>query len=113
MKGDPFAPLAYALWEDLKQPEVLWQVAALLLCLALAWAISRAIRLPKVEQSSVWRFGGGGLNRLLFPLPHVFGRGGIIAAFDRLIALIVWSAVALHILGLLPAVTEFLEDIGF
>lgn len=155
MKGDPIRPLAYALWDDLNQPDALWQVAALALCLALAWAISRAIRLPKVEQSSVWRFGFGGLNRILFPLiglalvlvlrpvlahwqpvnllhlaapllgslalirvvvyalHHVFGRSGVIAAFDRLIALVVWSVVALHVLGLLPAVTEFLEDIGF
>jgi len=153
MNRDLIHPLAYALWEDLDRPEVLWQVAALVLCLAAAWAISRAIRLPKLERSSVWRFGVGGLNRILFPLVgltlvlavrpvlarwehvnllhlavpllgslalirvlvyalnHVFGRSGAIAAFERLIALLVWSVVALHILGLLPAVTDFLEDI--
>ena len=153
MNRDLIHPAAYALWEDLKQPDVLWQVAALVLCFAAAWAISRAIRLPKVEQSSVWRFGVGGLNRILFPLialalvlaarpvlsfwhhvnllhlavpllgslalirvvvyalRHVFGRSGVIAAFERVIAVLVWSVVALHILGLLPEMMEFLDDV--
>jgi small-conductance mechanosensitive channel len=153
--NESFAVLLTALWHDMRQPDMLWQGGALILCLALAWQVSNWIRLPKVESSDVWRFGVGGLKRILFPLiallllliarpllgqwshTHLLNLaipllgsmavirvlfyalrsalppGGVLVAFERSIATLVWGVVALHIVGLLPDVVDFLEGIVF
>lgn len=151
MKGN--SGLLLELWADLKQPEILWQAGTLALCLAAAWMLARMVRFARPEAEGMWRFGLGGLKRILFPLlalllvvsarpilaqwhhvnllrltvpllgslalirvfvyalRHAFPGGGMVAAFERLIAALVWGIVALHILGLLPAVIEFLDDV--
>ena len=48
----------------------------------------------------------------VYLLRHAFPPGGAVAVFERLIALAVWSVVALHIVGVLPDVIEFLEGEG-
>lgn len=143
------------LWADFWKPEILWQLAALALCLLAAGKLSQWIRLPRIEASGVWRLGVGGLKRMLFPLlalllvlvaravlqrwhhvnllnlvvpllgslalirvvfyalRHVFAPGGMLAAFERTIAMLVWGVVALHIVGVLPQVVEFLEGVTF
>ena len=153
--NESFAVLLTALWHDMRQPDMLWQGGALIICLALAWQISNWIRLPKVESSDVWRFGVGGLKRILFPLiallllliarpllghwshTHLLNLampllgsmavirvlfyalrsalppGGVLVAFERSIATLVWGVVALHIVGLLPDVVDFLEGVVF
>lgn len=142
------------LWRDLQQAEVLWQVAAVTLCVAFAWLAARLVRRPAAGEG-VWRIGHSGLNRVLFPLfalallllaravlrqwHHVnllnvavplFGSfvvirsvvfavrqaflpSGWLAAFERMAALLVWSAVALHITGLLPELVGALEHVTF
>src|SRR4051812_24285213 len=57
------------LWIDAQRPEFLWQAGVLMLCLALAWLLSRSLRLSDREGGVAWkRVGAGGLNRVLFPL---------------------------------------------
>ena len=150
-----FDRVLVALWSDFREPEILWQVGALALCLFLAWQVSQLVRLPRVETSGVWKLGVGGLKRILFPLlalvlvliarpvlqywhhvnllhvavpllgslalirvlfyalRHIFPPGGMLAVFERAIATLVWGVVALHIIGVLPGVVDFLDDVSF
>ncbi|MBI3140706.1 MAG: mechanosensitive ion channel [Rhodocyclales bacterium] len=154
MRQNEIGILLTELWADLQQPEVLWQVAVLGLCLGLAWFAARALYRPAAGEGA-WRLGRRGLNRLLFPLlalglvlvarailrqwhhvnllnvalpllasfaviraavfslRYAFAPSGWLAAFERVLALTVWSVVALHILGVLPEVIEALEAVGF
>jgi len=65
---EPFSNLLEKAWIDLHGPGVAWQIAILLSCFALAWAAGRALRLDRVEADGVWKFGVGGLRRILFPV---------------------------------------------
>ena len=49
---------------------------------------------------------------VVYLLRHAFPPGGTVAVFERLIALAVWGVVALHIVGVLPDVIEFLDGEG-
>jgi small-conductance mechanosensitive channel len=148
----PFNSLLLDLWEDLREPGIMWQIAVLALCIGTAWVLARRSRLDNIEASGVWRLGVGGLKRILTPLlamvlimaarpileqwhhvnllrlalpllgslalirvlvyllRHAFPAGGALAGFERLIYVTVWGVVALHIVGLLPEVIEFLES---
>lgn len=64
---EPFGNLLERAWIDLQSPQVAWQIAVLLFCVALAWAAGRALRLSRVEADGIWKFGVGGLRRILFP----------------------------------------------
>jgi len=64
---EPFSTLLERAWIDLHDPQVVWQIAILLACFALAWAAGRALRLARVEADGIWKFGVGGLRRILFP----------------------------------------------
>ncbi|MSP96537.1 MAG: mechanosensitive ion channel [Betaproteobacteria bacterium] len=56
------------MWDDLKQPDMLWQGAAIFACLAIAWALSRLMRVRSSEEHSrAVRMGVGGINRVVFP----------------------------------------------
>lgn len=145
----------FDLWRDLQQPDILWQVGTLLLCLALAWQLNQLIRLPHVQQSGAWKLGVDGLKRILFPvvalllvliarpilahwhhvnvlhvavpllgsmalirvlfyaLRQALKPGSVLAGFERVVATLVWALVALHVIGVLPAVMEFLEAASF
>ncbi len=65
---EPFGNLLQKAWIDLHDPEVAWQIAILLACSVLAWAAGRALRLDRVEADGIWKFGVGGLRRILFPV---------------------------------------------
>jgi small-conductance mechanosensitive channel len=64
---EPFSTLLEKAWIDLHDPQVAWQIAILLICFVLAWAAGRALRLARVEADGIWKFGVGGLRRILFP----------------------------------------------
>jgi small-conductance mechanosensitive channel len=64
---EPFSNLLQNAWVDLHDPDAVWQIAILLSCFALAWAAGRALRLDRVEADGIWKFGVGGLRRILFP----------------------------------------------
>jgi len=69
MSGNSIRSVLVDLWGDLKQPDALWQVAAVLACVALAWGFSRLVRVTtSQQQSTAMRMGAGGFNRVLFPL---------------------------------------------
>lgn len=140
---------------NFQRVDVLWQLAALALCLALAWLLTRLLRRKHLPVGGAWEAGRRGLNRVLFPLiallllmvarevvrqryqvnllniavplliswavirmvvfalRHAFAPSGWLAAFERIIALVVWVVVALHIVGLLPEIIDGLEAITF
>lgn len=64
---EPFSNLLQKAWIDLQHPQVAWQIAILLACFVIAWAAGRALRLDRVEADGIWKFGVGGLRRILFP----------------------------------------------
>ncbi|MDP2639296.1 MAG: mechanosensitive ion channel [Betaproteobacteria bacterium] len=65
---EPFSNLLQRAWIDVHDPQVVWQIAVLLSCFVLAWAAGRALRLGSVEADGIWKFGVGGLRRILFPV---------------------------------------------
>ncbi|MBE0614003.1 MAG: mechanosensitive ion channel [Burkholderiales bacterium] len=64
---EPFSTMLGNAWVDLHDPQVAWQIVILLCCFALAWGAGRALRLSRVEADGIWKFGVGGLRRILFP----------------------------------------------
>jgi hypothetical protein len=66
MNGD-YDHILVALWRDLQNPDVLWQVGALALCLLAAWQLSRSVRMPEDAGAGMWRLGVGGIKRVLLP----------------------------------------------
>ncbi len=56
-------------WDDLGQPDLLWQLGAVAVAALLGWALSRAVRVRTSEgQPTALRLGAGGFNRIVFPL---------------------------------------------
>lgn len=57
------------LWADLQEPAILWQVGALLLCVALAWWIASLLqwRAPDESREALKR-GAAAFRRVVFPL---------------------------------------------
>jgi len=64
---EPFSNLLQKAWIDVHDPQVVWQIAILLACFVLAWAAGRVLHLARVEADGIWKFGVGGLRRILFP----------------------------------------------
>jgi small-conductance mechanosensitive channel len=60
--------LLYEAWIDLQHPEVVWQIGTLVLAFAAAWLVNRLARFERIEASGVWKFGVGGLKRILAPV---------------------------------------------
>ncbi len=92
---------------------VLFPLFALLLI-----AIARAVLQPRMSVSlldlAVPLAGSAALIRILvYTLRYVFAPSGLLAAFERVIATVVWGALALHLLGVLPIVLDALDAIEF
>jgi len=66
--GSEFGRLLGDLWADLQQPDVVWQVVALGICLGIAWLAAYLVRRRAVGEDSAWRLGHRGLKRVTFPL---------------------------------------------
>ena len=65
----PIQNLFIEWWDALKRPDVFWQLAAMLACMIVAWALARLVRVRTThEQSTAVRMGAGSLNRVVFPL---------------------------------------------
>jgi len=64
---EPIGNLLQNAWIDLQSPGVAWQIAVLLSCFVLAWGAGRVLQLSRVEADGIWKFGVGGLRRILFP----------------------------------------------
>jgi small-conductance mechanosensitive channel len=155
-----FGGLLLDLWQDLQQPDVIWQVGVLFGCFALAWLFDRWLQgrfATTVDAESRTRLlGQRGLKRIGLPLAMLLlvlvarpllaqwhhvnllklaiplltslvmirtvmfvvrqsfsASAPWLASFERTFALIAWSVVALHILGLLPDFIALLENVSF
>ena len=53
------------------------------------------------------------IRGVVYLLRHTFAPGGLLRSWEMVITWLVWLGVALHIVGLLPAVGRFLEDTAF
>lgn len=60
--------LLSGLRRDMEQPDLLWQIAVLALCLGLAFLVDRLMRHRHSQAQGAWRIGEGGLQRIAFPL---------------------------------------------
>ena len=156
-----FGVLLNDLWQDLQQPEMVWQAGVLAICFLLAWLFDRWLhgriaRSADDEENRARRLGQRGLKRIALPLAmlalvlaarpllahwhHVnllklaipllsslvliravmfvvrqsfSASAPWLASFERTFALLAWSIVALHILGLLPDAIDALESVSF
>jgi small-conductance mechanosensitive channel len=63
-----FGRLLIDLWGDLQEPDVIWQMAVLAVCLGLAWLAGYLVRRRPVGEDSAWHLGHRGLKRVTFPL---------------------------------------------
>jgi len=70
--GSEFGLLLSDLWSDLRDPDVVWQVGVLVLCLGLAWLFSHLVqsRRPHADPTATRaaQLGQRGLKRVAFPL---------------------------------------------
>jgi small-conductance mechanosensitive channel len=66
---DQIGLLLQDLWSDLQQPGILWQVGVLVLCIAVAWWLSRLLqwRAPDTSAEALKR-GAAAARRVAFPL---------------------------------------------
>jgi small-conductance mechanosensitive channel len=53
------------------------------------------------------------IRAMMFALRYGFPRAAWLASFERVLALVVWSVVALYLVGLLPEIVESLDAIHF
>ena len=69
MADNHIGRLLQGLWGDLRDPDILWQVGVLALCVALAWWLSRQAqwRAPDGSREALKR-GAAALRRVAFPL---------------------------------------------
>ncbi|HKB84097.1 MAG TPA: mechanosensitive ion channel domain-containing protein [Burkholderiales bacterium] len=91
----------------------LFPVTALVLLLIGRWALENYqpihllnIAVPLVLAMVIIRGG-------VYLLRHTFAPGGRLRSWEVATSWLVWSGVALHIVGLLPAIGRFLEDTAF
>jgi small-conductance mechanosensitive channel len=71
MKSNSLSSLLTDLWDDLHDPNLLWQISALAACLALGWALARLLRgrlTVHDVQLRVMRLGVESFARVLSPL---------------------------------------------
>jgi small-conductance mechanosensitive channel len=71
--NDEIEALWRKVWMDLHEPAVLWQLAAIAACLAVAWVLDRLARrhAPATPGSRGMEVGVGGIRRLVFPVVAV------------------------------------------
>lgn len=139
------------LWADLRDPDFIWQVSALLVCLGIAGFVARAWRSRGGDRPQALHAAG---SRLAFPLTamalagvaliglrgviHVnllkvavpllgsmalvrgivyvlrrsFPEAAWLAAWERVLAFLIWGWLALYITDLAPAVIHGLEHVS-
>lgn len=68
MNGNSLSGVLADLWLDLHDPNFLWQLGTLAICLALAWWIARGVKWPFAGRPGAWQVGADGARRLAFPL---------------------------------------------
>ncbi len=61
-------PLLLALWKDLHDARVLWQIAVIAASLGIAWWLSRLLQPRLTDPAFRWQYSAGGLRLVRFPL---------------------------------------------
>jgi small-conductance mechanosensitive channel len=91
----------------------LFPVTALVLLLIGRWALASYqpvhllnIAVPLVLAMVI-------IRAVVYLLRHTFAPGGLLRSWEMAISWLVWLGVALHVVGLLPAIGRLLEDTGF
>ncbi|HLA36618.1 MAG TPA: mechanosensitive ion channel domain-containing protein [Rhodocyclaceae bacterium] len=77
MMSNELKSLWHNVLDDFQHPDLLWQLAALAICLAAATLAERIVGQGANVQGKVWRIGHGGVKRVVFPL---VGLGLVLAA---------------------------------
>ena len=91
----------------------LFPVTALLLLLIGRWALEghQPVHLLNVAVPLVLAMVI--IRGVVYLLRHTFAPGGLLRSWEMAITWLVWLGVALHIVGLLPAIGRLMEDTGF
>jgi len=91
----------------------LFPVTALLLLLLGRWMLeySQPVHLLNIAVPLVLAMVI--IRGVVYLLRHTFAPGGLLRSWEMAISWLVWLGVALHIVGLLPAIGRFLEDTAF
>jgi small-conductance mechanosensitive channel len=102
--GSGFGGLLIELWSDLQQPDVLWQIGVLALCLLCGWGMARRVRGGIGERREGLKgLGQRGLKRVVFPvttLVLVWLARGILAQWHHVNLL----SLAIPLLGSLAVI---------
>ena len=159
----PLQQLLADLLGDIRQPAILWQALAIVLCVAAGWGLGRLMHRSWLQShqdqhhQGLAGLGLGSFSRVLPPLlilgllvtaravmahyqsvhlldiavplassfavirtvfyllRRVFARHGplgeALQTFEKILALVIWLGVALHIVGVLPDVIKYFEGI--
>ena len=91
----------------------LFPVTALLLLLLGRWVLeySQPVHLLNIAVPLVLAMVI--VRGVVYLLRHTFAPGGLLRSWEVAISWLVWLGVALHVVGLLPAIGRFLEDTAF
>jgi small-conductance mechanosensitive channel len=71
MKSTMLSPLWQDAWNDLQHPDVLWQIVAIAVCVAVSWGLTRVLRphlSPHDRQQRLLQMGVEGIAPALWPL---------------------------------------------
>lgn len=68
MTQNELASLWHGVLADLREPDLVWQLLAIAVCLLLARLGARLLRGRQIGEGRAWELGHGGLKRVAFPL---------------------------------------------
>ena len=88
-------------------------VTALLLLLLGRWMLEDHLPIHLLNVAVPLMLAMVIIRGMVYLLRHTFSPGGMLRSWEMAISWLVWLGVALHIIGLLPAIGRFLEDTGF
>ena len=91
----------------------LFPVTALVLVLIGRWALESHQSVHLINLAVPLVLAMVIIRGVVYLLRHTFAPGGLLRTWEMAISWLVWLGVALHIVGLLPAIGRFLEDTAF
>src|SRR5258706_6480977 len=91
----------------------LFPVTALVLVLVGRWALEDRQSVHLLDIAVPLVLAMVIIRGVVYLLRHTFAPGGLLRSWEMAITWLVWLGVALHIVGLLPAIGRFLEETAF
>lgn len=107
LEGKPVGTLTRAWIDRLSGPALTWVI----LMLARS-VLAKFVDVTLLEVGGQLVLAALGVRALLLLLEQTFPETPMITAFERIIAIALWSLAALHLLGVLHVVVETLDDIA-